>query len=97
MPDESTPHKHRKTGIFKEMSPSPEKSQWDFLLTKQELQKQQQKQEQKRKLKTIKRELEPYFDKGLKGGKTKKRHVHRYNKNKSTKNKNYKRKALPKK
>ena len=91
MPDESTPHKHRKTGLFKEMSPSPEKSRWDDVLgakkkTKQEL----QREERKRKLKTIKRELEPYFDEGLKGGKkTKKRkYIRRYNKNKSIKNKN---------
>jgi hypothetical protein len=87
MPDESTPHKHRKTGLFKEMSPSPEKSRWDDVLgakkkTKQEL----QREERKRKLKTIKRELEPYFDEGLKGGKkTKKRKYRRYNKNKSIK------------
>ena len=86
MPDESTPHKHRKTGLFKEMSPSPEKSRWDDVLgakkkTKQEL----QREERKRKLKTIKRELETYFDEGLKGGKkTKKRqHNRRYKKNKN--------------
>ena len=81
MPDESTPHKHRKTGLLKEMSPSPEKSRWDdvYKKTKQEL----QREERKRKLKTIKRELEPYFDEGLKGGKkTKKRkYIRRYNKN----------------
>ena len=81
MPDESTPHKHRKT-LFKDMSPSPKKSVWDVLdkkKTKQEL----QREERTRNLKTIKRELEPYFVKGLKGGKrTKKRHrIRRYNKN----------------
>jgi hypothetical protein len=39
----------------------------------------------RKKLKTLKSDLEPYF-KGLKGGKrTKKRHLHRYNKNKSNK------------
>jgi hypothetical protein len=89
IPDDSTPHKHRETGLFKEMSPSPEKSRWDDVFgsekkTKQEL----QKQERKQKLKTIKVNLKKYFDEGLKGGKkTKKRH-HRYNKNKSIKNKN---------
>jgi hypothetical protein len=88
MPDDFTPHKHRETGLFKEMSPSPEKSRWDVVLGSEKKTKQEtQKQEQKRKLKTIKRVLEPYFDKGLKGGKTKKRHVRRYNKNKSIKNK----------
>jgi hypothetical protein len=89
IPNDSTPHKHRETGLFKEMSPSPEKNRWDDVFgsekkTKQEL----QKQERKQKLKTIKVNLKKYFDEGLKGGKkTKKRH-HRYNKNKSIKNKN---------
>lgn len=93
MPDESTPHKHRKTGLFKEMSPSPDKSRWDDVFgskkkTKQEL----QREERKRNLKTIKLHLEPYFNEGLKGGKkTKKRQHNRRYKNKSIKNKSIKR------
>jgi hypothetical protein len=83
MPDDSTPHKHRKTGLFKEMSPFKDMSPSHVKRrkkTKKELQL-----EDREKLKTLKSDLEPYF-KGLKGGKrTKKRHLHRYNKNKSIK------------
>jgi hypothetical protein len=81
MPDDSTPHKHRKTGLFKEMSPFKDMSPSHVKRrkkTKKELQL-----EDREKLKTLKSDLEPYF-KGLKGGKrTKKRHLHRYNKNKN--------------
>jgi len=57
-----------------------------MLLIKKKTKQELQREERKRNLKTIKRELEPYFDEGLKGGKkTKKRKYIRNNKNKSIK------------
>ena len=78
MPDESTPHKHRKT-LFKDVSPSPKKTIWDSVFSPSKAKKKKREQ-----IST----LRPYFPDLVGGKKTKKRqHSRRYNKNKSIKNK----------
>ena len=80
MPHESTPHKHRKTGLLRTMTPSPDKS----IKTKQtKTEIQLKKEARKRKLKKIQTELGPYFNELHGGKKTKKRrHGRRYKKTK---------------
>jgi hypothetical protein len=91
MPPDSTPHKHRKTGLFKDASPSPKKSSWDSVFSPSPSKEKKQKNEHlhrktKRELMST---LTPYFPDLTGGKKTKKRQQHnrRYNKNKSIKNK----------
>jgi hypothetical protein len=83
MPDESTPHKHRKT-LFKDVSPSPKKTVWDSVFSPSKAKKQKSEDLYRKTKREQISTLRPYFPDLVGGKKTKKRqHSRHYNKNKN--------------
>ena len=74
MPHDTTPHKHRKTGLFRNVSPSPKKSSWDSVFSPSPSKEKKQKSEHLHR-KTRREQistLNPYFPDLTGGKKTKK-------------------------